>query len=316
MIIENHDYEINVFEYLEQHKDHKLKSMENSNFHKFLKDSVRERVKNCGSFLSFKLYQNSQNLDDFRRTLSGANFCKHRFCITCAWRKSRKLQLQTYATIKALEEQNQRKYAFIFLTLTVPNCPMNELNSTVKRMSSAFQKLQHRDEWKRAVKGFIRGVEFIGDNTKPGEAHPHFHCLLMVENYYFKSRYYLKQEQWRKLWSDCYGVPNLQVRVERIKDKKKKDGTVVPALVAAVFETLKYSVDLTDMKKISDDDLKELLVQSKSVRQYNRGGLLKNLFNNLDEIDESIWIYLRDEFYKWCNDNYHQIDLNKNDLND
>lgn len=293
------------FEYLSEHQEHKLKAVENTIFHKFLKDNVRERVERCGSFLTFKLYQNLKNTEEFRRTLSGADFCKHRFCIMCAWRKARKLQLQTYSTIRHLEEIHKRKFAFIFLTLTVPNPPMTELNSTVKNMSKAFQKLIRREEWIRAVKGYIRAIEFVGDDTKEGEAHPHYHCLLMVNSRYFTTEEYIKQERWCELWSECYGYPtNLQVFVEKIKPKKKADGTVLPAIVSACFETIKYSMDLTDMNRLSDDDLKELMKQTRGIRQYNRGGLLKHLIEDLGKIDESVWQYLQDEFYRWSKDHY------------
>ena len=302
MIIENKDELFN--EYLSEHTEHKLKAQFNSRFHEFLKQSVKDRVQNCGSFLAFKLYQNIKNAEEFKRVLQGANFCKHRFCIMCEWRKARKLQLQTYSTIRYLEERNHKKYEFLFLTLTVPNCKMSELNSTVKKMSKAFKKLQQREEWKKAIKGFIRAVEFVGDHTEQGQAHPHYHCLLMVNSRYFTTEEYIKQERWRELWSDCYGYPNLQVRVEKIKPKKKADGTVLPAIVSACFETIKYSMDLTDMEKLTDDDLKQLMKQTRGIRQYNRGGLLKNLVEDLGEIDEEIWQYLRDESYKWSKDHY------------
>lgn len=154
------------------------------------------------------------------------------------------------------------------------------------------------------IKGFIRAVEFVGDHTKEGEAHPHYHCLLMVEKSYFKSRNYLSQERWRELWSACYDYPNLQVRIEKIKPKKKADGTLIPALICAVCETLKYSVDLTDMEKLTDSDLQELIQQTKGIRQYNRGGLLKNLVEEIENVDEEVWQYLREEFYKWSQDHY------------
>lgn len=292
------------FDYLDEHQEHKLKAVKNTKFHKFLKENVKENVENCGSFLAFKVFQNIKNADELRRTLSAANFCKHRYCIMCAWRKAKKLQLQTYTTIRHLEEIHKRKFAFIFLTLTVPNCKMSELNSTVKKMSKAFKKLREREEWKKAIKGFIRAVEFVGDHTKEGEAHPHYHCLLMVNSRYFTTEEYIKQERWRELWSDCYGYPNLQVRVEKIKPKKKADGTVLPAIVSACFETIKYSMDLTDMNKLSDDDLKELMKQTRGIRQYNRGGLLKNLIEEIENVDEEVWQYLREEFYKWSQDHY------------
>lgn len=299
------------FDYLDEHQEHKLKAVENTRFHEFLKDNVRERVERCGSFLAFKKYQNTKNPEELRRTLSGADFCKHRFCIMCAWRKSRKLQSQTYATINLLQEQNHKRYEFLFLTLTVPNPPMTELKNTVKVMSKAFQKLIRREEWIRAVKGYIRAIEFVGDDTKEGEAHPHYHCLLMVEKSYFKSRNYLSQERWRELWSECYGYPDLQVRIEKIKPKKKADGTVLPAIVCACYETIKYSMDLTDMNKLSDDDLKELMKQTRGIRQYNRGGLLKDLVEDFGEIDEEVWQYLGEEFYKWSifEDHYVEYQL-------
>ena len=302
------------FEYLDKHQEHKIKAIENTKFHKFLEDTVRERVEKCGSFLAFKLYQNIKNSEEFRRTLSGANFCKNRFCIMCAWRKSKKLQTQTYATIRYLEEQNHKKYEFLFLTLTVPNPPMTELNNTVKVMSKAFQKLIRREEWIRAVKGYIRAIEFVGDNTKEGEGHPHYHCLLMVNSRYFTTEEYIKQERWRELWSECYGVEVKSVSIEKIKPKKKADGTVLPAIVSACFETIKYSMDLTDMNKLSDDDLKELMKQTRGIRQYNRGGLLKNLVENFGEIDEEVWIYLREEFYKWVQGHYAEVDPSKNEI--
>lgn len=310
MIIENKDDLFN--EYLSEHTDHKLKAQSNSRFHEFLRQSVKDRVQNCGSFLAFKLFQNIKNAEEFKRVLQGANFCKHRFCIMCEWRKSRKLQLQTYSTIRHLEEQNHKKYEFLFLTLTVPNCKMSELNCTVKNMSKAFLKLIKREEWIRAVKGYIRAVEFIGDHTAEGQAHPHYHCLLMVEKRYFKGENYISQEKFRQLWSDCYGYPNLQVRIEKIKPKKKADGTLVPALICAVCETLKYSVDLTDMGKLTDSDLKELIKQTKGIRQYNRGGLLKNLVEEIEDVDEEVWQYLREEFYKWSNTYYQEYEpMNK-----
>ena len=92
MIIDKITTECN-FDYLDEHQEHKLKAVENTKFHKFLKGNVRKTVENCGSFLAFKVFQNIKNTDELRRTLSAANFCKHRFCIMCAWHKAKKLQI-------------------------------------------------------------------------------------------------------------------------------------------------------------------------------------------------------------------------------
>lgn len=66
-------------------------------------------------------------------------------------------------------------------------------------------------------------------------------------------------------------------------------------------------MDLTDMNRLSDEDLQELIRQTKGIRQYNRGGLLKNLIEDFGEIDETVWQYLREEFYKWSHDHYAEF---------
>ncbi len=307
------DGNINQFEYLEQHQCHKNKSINNFKFHKFLKGTVRKNVENCGTVLGFNLYQNTQNFEDLRRTLIGANFCKHRYCIMCSWRKAKKLQLQTLATIRKYEEEYHKRYCYLFLTLTVPNPKISDLNSTIKRMSKAFKKLSERQEFNRAVKGFIRAIEFIGDHTKPGMAHPHYHCLLVVERYYFTSRDYITQERWKALWSECYGEDVQQVRIQKIKPKKTKDGTVLPALISGVLEVIKYSVSLESMNRLSDADLRELLKQTRGVRQFNRGGFLKDLVEDIGEIDSTVWNLIGEEWYRWSKNKYVLMNM-ENDL--
>ena len=39
-------------------------------------------------------------------------------------------------------------------------------------------------------------MEILGDKTPKGQAHPHFHILLVVKESYFKSRDYLKKDDW------------------------------------------------------------------------------------------------------------------------
>lgn len=296
-----------VFDYLKDHEEHKLKSLENARFHQFLSDSVKERVSNCGTYLSFDKWQNKKDTKELKHTLKSANFCKHRFCVMCAWRRAKRLQLQTYATIEHLEKLNKKKYQFLFLTLTVPNCQMPQLKDTIKKMSRAFSNLTKRKEWQKGIKGFIRGIEYTGDNTPEGEAHPHFHCLLMVDPYYFRGRTYINFEKWRRMWCECYGVDDLQVRVEKIKAKEGKT-----ALLSAVTEVLKYSTDLTELNKLTDKDMAELLIQTSGIRQYNRGGLLKNLVEDFDNIDPQLWEYLGEEFYVWCK-SFYRLHIPKDD---
>ncbi|MDK7012116.1 protein rep, partial [Escherichia coli] len=66
---------------------------------------------------------------------------------------------------------------WLFLTLTVRNCPITELGDTLTVMNAAFQRLKDRKEF-RGVLGWVRTTEVT--RGKDGSAHPHFHTLLMV----------------------------------------------------------------------------------------------------------------------------------------
>ncbi|MDK7192887.1 protein rep, partial [Bifidobacterium sp. UMB1197] len=66
---------------------------------------------------------------------------------------------------------------WLFLTLAVRNCAIDDLGETLTAMNSAFQRLKDRKEF-APVQGWIRATEVT--RGKDGSAHPHFHCLLMV----------------------------------------------------------------------------------------------------------------------------------------
>ncbi|MBE3060530.1 protein rep, partial [Klebsiella pneumoniae] len=66
---------------------------------------------------------------------------------------------------------------WMFLTLTVRNCAIEELGETLSRMNTAFQRLKDRTEF-RPVQGWIRTTEVTRGSD--GSAHPHFHTLMRV----------------------------------------------------------------------------------------------------------------------------------------
>ena len=72
------------------------------------------------------------------------------------------------------------KARWLFLTLTVPNCPIGELGATLTAMNAGWNRLQARKELK-AVIGWVRTTEVT--RSAIGEAHPHFHVLLMDAQY-------------------------------------------------------------------------------------------------------------------------------------
>lgn len=284
---------------------HKLIA-EKVNIAKMLEQSNRtERIEVCGSMLKFLKERNVVS-EEIRRRLVKANFCKYRFCPMCQWRKARKVCREVLGRLRTIE-QDHNGVALLFLTLTIKNEPLTELNSTVKHLSQAFQRLQQSKQYKSAVLGSIRAIEFLGDNTEAGECHPHFHCLLVVNKSYFKSRDYINFEEWTALWQRSLRVNYRPViNVQRVKPKGK-----MSAIVAAALEVVKYSVTSSDLEKLSKEDFQELDRQTRNIRQYNYSGELKDVEPTFDDIeDENLWELLEEEYFQWKNGKYSKRKFN------
>lgn len=285
---------------------HKLIA-EKVNIAKMLEQSNRtERIEVCGSMLKFLKERNVVS-EEIRRRLVKANFCKYRFCPMCQWRKARKVCREVLGRLRTIEESHNG-VALLFLTLTIKNEPLTELKSTVKHLSQAFQRLQQSKQYKSAVYGSIRAIEFLGDNTETGECHPHFHCLLVVNKSYFKSRDYINFEEWTSLWQRSLRVDYRPIiNVQRVKPKEK-----MSAIVAAALEVVKYSVTSSDLEKLTKEDFQELDSQTRNIRQYNYSGELKDAEPTFDDIeDESLWELLEEEYYQWKGGKYSKRGFNR-----
>ncbi|WP_205916825.1 protein rep, partial [Pseudomonas viridiflava] len=83
----------------------------------------------------------------------------------CQWRKSlfwKAMMYQTYDQIKELYPTHR----WLFLTLTVENCPIGELRATLSHMNDAWKKLTKRKEF-ALVDGWIRTTEVTRDKERP-----------------------------------------------------------------------------------------------------------------------------------------------------
>lgn len=297
--------DLQLTESLEKITLHKLIT-EKVNIAKMLEQSNRtERIEVCGSMLNF-LKERNIVTDEVRRRLVKANFCKYRFCPMCQWRMARKVCREVLGRLRTIEESHNG-VALLFLTLTIKNEPLTELNRTVKLLSKAFYRMQQSKQYKDAVLGSIRAIEFLGDNTEVGECHPHFHCLLVVNKSYFKSRDYINFEEWTNLWQRSLRVDYRPIiNVQKVKAKGK-----MSAIVAAALEVVKYSVTSSDLEKLSKEDFQELDKQTRNIRQYNYSGELKDAEPTFDDIeDESLWELLEEEYFQWKNGKYSKRKFN------
>ena len=269
------------------------------------RDRRSEHIQVCGSMLQFLKERNLVS-EEIRRRLVKGNFCKYRFCPMCQWRMARKVCREVLGRLRTIDEAHNG-VALLFLTLTIKNESLTKLNSTVKHLSQAFQRLQQSKQYKDAVLGSIRAIEFLGDHTEKDECHPHFHCLLVVNKSYFTSRDYINFEEWTNLWQRSLRVNYRPViNVQRVKPKGK-----MSAIVAAALEVVKYSVTSSDLEKLTKEDFQELDKQTRNIRQYNYSGELKDAEPTFDDAeDESLWELLEEEYYQWKNGQYSKRKFN------
>lgn len=256
---------------------------------------LSDRIKTCSGYLEFGWIA-ELDTGEIRLKLKSARFCRCRHCIVCQWRRS---LMWVARFLKALPSitRDYPTARFVFLTLTVRNCELTELRSTLAEMNKAWKRLQLRKQF--PALGFARSTEVT--RGKDGTAHPHFHCLLMVKAGYFKTGQYLSQQEWTELWKDCLRVQYTPiVNVKAVRPNKKRaaleDGELpqdLPAgqaaIAAAIVETFKYTVKPEDLigrgTEIDRQWLVELTNQLHKTRAIALGGVFKQYLSESEPED-------------------------------
>ena len=242
-----------------------------------------ERISQCSEWLMYALKCNDDGA--IKLKLRDARFCRVRHCLVCQWRRSLMWRARF---IKALFHI-QQKYPtgrWLFLTLTVRNCEVLELRSTLTKMNAAWKRLTERKQF--PALGFIKSVEVT--RGADGTAHPHFHCLMLVPAGYF-SKGYISQADWTDLWKSCLKADYTPIVDVRAVKPRKGALTIEldapnKAMMKAICETLKYSVKPADL--LADPEwLGELTKQLQKTRAISIGGCLKEFFSE-DEPEDLI----------------------------
>lgn len=188
--------------------------------------------------------------------------CRERHCPICQSARARKLHRAFSAVLPAIMAEVPEG-RFLLLTLTIRNCPIAELRATLADMGKAWKRLIRKPEF-HIVKGWVRGTEVTRSDT--GEAHPHFHALLLVPPGYF-SKFYIKHERWIELWQDAARLnytPSVDIR--RVK-------TVVSGLEEAI-KAATYSVKPSAL--VADPAwFHEFHMQVSGLRFLATGGFIK-----------------------------------------
>lgn len=264
-------------------------------------ENYSKRIWDCAHSLQFALKPNEVGEVKFK--LHAAKFCRVRFCPVCQWRRS---MMWRSRFLKALPRvlEDYPKARFLFLTLTVKNCDLEDLRSQLARINKAWIALTKRKQFPAI--GWVKSVEVT--RGADGSAHPHLHCLLIVNPSYFTHGYW-SQGLWTSQWKDCLKIEyNPVVNIKVVKDRKKKKEVpdvqvqvqevpgvqrVPTDVLAGVLETLKYSVKPSDLAADSDW-LIELTKQMHKTRSIGLGGILKEYLSE-DEPEDLIHADLEED---------------------
>jgi plasmid rolling circle replication initiator protein Rep len=240
------------------------------------------RVENCAQVLGFA--HDPLATKKNRLKLQTAWFCRTRFCPVCQWRRSLQWQAKVYRALPCLL-RDYPDTRFLFMTLTIRNCEVRDLRSTLELMGKAWVRFTQLRSW--PARGWVRAVE-ITRSQRYRSAHPHYHCLLMVPPAYFQSDY-LKQDQWAELWQQCLRInyrPVVDIRAVKLAlvPDTQRVNPLPKNMWAAVAEILKYAVKPSDMVRDHDWFL-TLVDQVHHTRGVAVGGILKRYIKEREQED-------------------------------
>jgi len=274
-----------------------------------------ERAGECGSYLGFWLYEHAG------LRLKEANFCGDRLCLMCNWRRSLKTYSKVARIMDYLTNQSEKKYRFLFLTLSIRNCRPNELEDTINTYFYAYNKFTKNKRIKRMLKGYFRALE-ITYNEQDRTFHPHLHVILAVNNSYFDDKnQYIRQAEFTDIWQSAAGID-----YEPIVDIRAFKGN------KGIAEASKYSVKMDKelLKKIPLGDFKSLKLSILYRRFVGLGGILRQTaallkikidddsdisFDDLDDIkDDTLLAILRFIHSSNKSQGYKGFILLKNDM--
>ena len=96
-------------------------------------DSMEDKLRNCATFLYFQ-----KDVNGLIR-LSRSNFCRWRLCPVCSWRKRLTFCFKFFDKIRLLLKSQE--YKFLFLTLNIRNCKVDDIRSTIQTLNRAYSNL-------------------------------------------------------------------------------------------------------------------------------------------------------------------------------
>lgn len=257
---------------------------------------IKENICNCGRFVQFNSYKNIST-EEVKKKVEQAYMCHYRYCPLCNYYR---ICLVSPQMVKALENEQNKGNKILFLTLTVPNCEYSNIRQIISNMNKAYKRLTRLGFFK-SVEAWIRTTE-VTFNTK-GEAHPHFHTALAVNENYFKKGNYKTTREWSKIWSKaCKSDKQLIVDIRKAYKSKKHSKRDLD-IHSTVKELAKYCIKSTDLQRIKTPSNMEIIFnQLKGLRFIATSQNIKLSEDKKEEINPNEWELIESIILKYYPD--------------
>jgi plasmid rolling circle replication initiator protein Rep len=249
-------------------------------------DRYAERMGTCSRLLEFG--KTTDDTGEKSLKLKAAKFCRVRFCPVCQWRRSDKWRARFFQVLPAITEAYPT-HRWVFLTLTVRNCDLTDLRSTVSHMNKSFVRLSQLAKFPGV--GWVKSLE-VTRNSETGQAHPHFHVLMLVPGGYFGGKSYIKQAEWQQMWqrslrSEYLPIVNVKAVKTLLEGQDANSVDKAKVIAKGVCETLKYSVKESDLAE-DPNWLAELTKQLHKTKAIALGGVIKQLMREESDDDDLV----------------------------
>ena len=235
---------------------------------------IAKAIGNCAPVLGVEI--DLEHDQGPKALLRAAKPCNRRLCPFCEWRRTKAWRRRFYEGLPSFHDDFPT-HKPLFLTLTVKNCAITDLRSTISHMHQSW----HRMTMLRGfpTKFWFRRTEVTKQDPKIGGyvgslVHPHIHVLLFVPAGYF-SRNYIKQSEWTSLWQMSARLDYRPiVDVRRATSKSTSGGRPIDESKAASLEAAKYGTKATDLIAMGSE-LGEFHRQVKGLRLAQASKSLK-----------------------------------------
>ncbi|NES71644.1 MAG: protein rep [Okeania sp. SIO2D1] len=239
-----------------------------------------ERILNCACEFDFRVVPGE--LNERRSTifahLQRVRWCRCRHCPLCQWARMAKWRAKFFQGLSRLQLKYPR-HKWLMLTLTVRNVDVDRLRFQVQQMSQSWNRLVSRHSL--SIPGYIRSLEVTRSAT--GQAHPHYHVLLLMPPDYFTNSY-LSHQEWVSLWRG-----SARLDYSPVVHVKSIYSRAAQPWLDALLEVVKYSVKPADLAADAAW-LYEITDGLHRTRAVSVGGLVSKYVSQkeIDRIDSSL----------------------------